>query len=149
MTPTPTPIPAVITPVTVVLVDPSSSDGEDALALLDDRDDHVSVVVLLSGRNSSALRDFARAEEIDVATAGWIYLEQVARRIARPSRNVELLVATGPDTAYELAATTYDRPVREILVPSSVVRADPTLPARFASSAANAISPSKARTGAG
>jgi hypothetical protein len=120
------------TPATVILLDPTSGDGEQALARLDDRDDRVCLVVLLAGRHSSALRDFARAEEIDLATAGWIYLEQVAERIARPSRTVELLVATGPDTSYELASTTYDRPVREIVIPPSVVRADPTLPVRLA-----------------
>ncbi|MFZ2442286.1 MAG: hypothetical protein WAW51_07990, partial [Ilumatobacteraceae bacterium] len=64
-----------ITPTTLVLLDPTSPDGESALTLLSDDDQHVTLLVLLSGPASRALRDFARAEDIDMSTAGWRYLE--------------------------------------------------------------------------
>ena len=86
-----------------MLVDPTSADGETALDALEQTDDHVSLVVLISGRSSSALREFAEIEGIDPTSAASIYLDQVAERIARDGRIVEVIVATGPDPAIEIA----------------------------------------------
>lgn len=113
-------------PTTIVLIDPTSHDGELGLELLCADDVHVSVVVLLSGRASSALREYALAEQLAVADAGWIYLEQVANRIAGHTRVVETIVATGPDPVVELAyvATAANPAVARILMPPSVLRHD-------------------------
>lgn len=108
---------------TYVLIDPTSPDGESALDLLDD-DEHISLVVLTSGRMSSALREFAHSDDIDVATAGWIYLDQVAERIADGTRIIEAVLASGPDPADELEQLAALSSTRRILVPTSLLRLD-------------------------
>ncbi len=109
---------------TFVLVDPTSPDGETSLDALDPTDDHVSLVVLISGRSSSALRQFAEIEGIDPASAASIYLDQVAERIARDGRVVEAIVATGPDPAIEIADLVALNDTRRVVLPSSLQRVD-------------------------
>ena len=111
-------------PRTFVMIDPTSDDGETSLDVLDPDDDHVSLVVLLSGPSSSTLREFAAAEGIDHASAGWIYLDQVAERIAGDDRVVETIVATGPDPAFELADLVALNDTRRVILPSSLPRID-------------------------
>lgn len=122
-------------PMTVVLVDPTSPDGESSLDLLHrlgDEVEHVAVVTLLNGRHSSALRDYAHAENIDLTTAGWVYLDQVCERIAHPGLVVETVLATGPAIDVELVAIARDRQVERIVLPSSVTRVDRTIADRIA-----------------
>jgi hypothetical protein len=107
---------------TFVLVDPTSPDGETSLDALDPTDDHVSLVVLISGRSSSALRQFAEIEGIDPASAASIYLDQVAERIAGDDRVVECIVATGPDPALEIADLVALNDTRRVILPSSLQR---------------------------
>jgi hypothetical protein len=110
---------------TIVLLDPTSPDGEAALDRLSPSDHHVTLVVLLSGPCSNALREFAIAEDLSLSEAGWSYLDQVAERL-RPL-HVEQIVATGPDAALELATISAERAAREILVPPSAARRDKAL----------------------
>lgn len=112
-------------PRTFVLVDPTADDGESSLDLLEPSDDHVSLVVLLSGRSSSALREYAATEGIDTASAGWIYLDQVVERVDGHDRIVETIVATGPDPVLELADLVASNDTRRVVVPSSLPRVDP------------------------
>lgn len=118
-------------PSIVVLLDPTSDDGEAALDAVADTDCNVALLTLASGPTSHAIRDFARAEDIDLSTAAWIYLEQVERRTAKPGRLIELIVATGPDTGYELAHLMAERPDARVAVPESAVRADRRLRRRL------------------
>ena len=111
-------------PKTYLLVDPTSPDGESALDLLDESDTHVSVVVLLTGRMSAALKAFAVGADIDLPTAGWTYLDQVADRISKTGRVIETVVANGPNPADELTQLAHSDAVRRILVPSSLERLD-------------------------
>lgn len=111
-------------PTTLVLLDPTSDDGEVALDLLSDADDHISLAVLLSGRTSSALREYAAAESLALADAGWFYLDQVAERLAGPARLVETVVAAGPDPAAELALLASEGRVGRIVLPPSILRLD-------------------------
>lgn len=113
-------------PKTIVLVDPTSDDGETSLDLLEPSDRHVTLLVLLSGRHSAALRDYAAAEEIDISTAGLLYLEQVAARIGNADRIVEVMTAPGPNTAWEIADLVAYDDTRRVLVPSSFERVDPS-----------------------
>ena len=92
-----------ITPTTLVLLDPTSPDGESALTLLSDDDQHITLLVLLSGPASRALRDFARAENIDMSTAGWRYLEEVVSRLDHAAGHLLAMTACGPSAAAELA----------------------------------------------
>jgi hypothetical protein len=112
-------------PKTFVLVDPTSPDGETALRLLDELDSHVAVVLLLTGRMSAALKEFAAGEETDLASAGWIYLDQVTARMAAAGRAVEMVLAKGPRPELEIAHLAAVSDTRRVLVPSSFERLDP------------------------
>ena len=109
---------------TVVLLDPTADDGETALELLDASAGHVALVVLLHGRASNALHSYATSEGVSLATAGWTYLDQVAARIARPSRLIETVIATGPDPVFELSTMVSHGDVARVLLPSSLVSTD-------------------------
>jgi len=117
---------------TLVLLDPTSDDGEAPLHLLTDDDRHVQIVVLLSGRTSAALREYAASENLALADAGWIYLDQVAERLAAGDRLVETVLATGPDPVAELALLASVGNVRRILLPPSLNRLDPAAAQRVA-----------------
>jgi hypothetical protein len=125
-------IPMSTTPPTVVLVDPTSPDGQTALALVRDDDQHVIVVVLMSGRASNALHEFAHHEDTSVSNAAWIYLDQVAQRLERPGRIVGTVAAAGPDPAYELAMVAQENDAERVLLPSSLLRLDRHAPRRLA-----------------
>ena len=112
-------------PTTLVLLDPTSHDGEAPLAALTDDDHQVAIVVLLSGRTSAALREYAAAENMALADAGWIYLDQVAERLAAGGRFVETVLATGPDPVAELALIAATGNVGRIVLPPSIDRLDP------------------------
>jgi hypothetical protein len=127
------------TPTTVVLVDPTSPDGETSLTALHDDDTHVLVVVLLSGRASNALHEYAHHENTSVSAAGWTYLEQVAMRIDRPGRVVGTIAATGPDAATELAVVVAEHDVDRVVLPTSALRADRRIARRLAQLAPVAI----------
>ncbi|MCY7298900.1 MAG: hypothetical protein LH616_06790 [Ilumatobacteraceae bacterium] len=114
-------------PTTLVLLDPTSHDGENALGLLDATDEHITLLVLLSGHASRSLRDFARAEEIDMSTAGWRYLEQVVARVESAPEQLLAMTACGPSAAVELADVAATETVRRVLLPSSVDRLEPGL----------------------
>lgn len=116
-------------PSTLVLLDPTATDGEAALGLLDGTDAHIILVVLLSGPASRSLRDFARAEDTDMATAGWRYLEQVVDRLALAPDQVLAMTAIGPSAAMALADIAAANDVRRILVPGCTERYEPGLPA--------------------
>ncbi len=127
-------------PVTLVLLDPTSIDGESALSLLSPADDHVALITMVRGRTSTALRDFAHAEDIDVASAAWVYLDQVVARtgaartaVARTElarteldgRALETMLVDGPDFSTELVDIARLTPIRRVLVGSSLERLAP------------------------
>lgn len=112
---------------TLVLLDPTSDDGESALTLLDETDEQVMLLVLLSGPASRSLREFAHAEEIDLSTAGWQYLEQVVQRLTIPADQLMAMTASGPSAATELADVAATNDVHRVLLPSSVERLEPGL----------------------
>ena len=112
---------------TLVLLDPTSPDGENALTLLDATDEHITLLVLLSGPASRSLRDFARAEDIDMSTAGWRYLEQVVERVDSAPEQLLAMTASGPSAAVELADVAATETVHRVLLPSSVDRLEPGL----------------------
>jgi hypothetical protein len=119
-------------PATVVLVDPTAPDGESSLAALLEDDTHVLVVVLLSGRASNALHEYAHHEQTSVSAAAWTYLEQVAMRIDRPGRIVGTIAATGPDAATELALVAAEHDVGRVVLPTSALRSDRRIARRLA-----------------
>jgi hypothetical protein len=112
---------------TIVLLDPTSRDGEAGLELLGDGDRNVTLVVLLTGRASNALREYAIGEGIHLSTAAWTYLDRVTPRLERSARRIEHVVAIGPDTANELATVAAHRDTDRIVLPASTTRLEPTI----------------------
>ena len=112
-------------PTTIVLLDPTNHDGESSLDLLSPADRNVALVVLLTGPFCSALVEYAASEDIDVSTAGSLYLDQVAARIGGDDRIVELVTAPGPSSAQEIADLVGANDTRRVIVPSSLERVDP------------------------
>jgi hypothetical protein len=114
-------------PTTLVLLDPTSADGESALSLLDAGDQHVTLLVLLSGPSAGALRDVADAQEIDMSTAGWTYLDQVVTQVSVAPDRLLAMTAAGPSAAAEIADVAAAEQLQRVLLPSSVDRTEPGL----------------------
>lgn len=123
----------------VVLVDPTSPDGETSLGAVRDTDAHVLIVVLTSGRACSALRDRAHDHGISVVSAAWSYLEELALRLSRPDRLVGTIVASGPDAAYELASVVAEHACERVILPASTTHLDRMLARRLSNMTAVTI----------
>lgn len=117
------------TPSTLVLLDPTAPEGEAALDLIDATDSHIILVVLLSGPASRSLRDFARAENTDMSTAGWRYLDEVVDRLALAPDQVLAMTSTGPSAAMALVDIAITEDIHRILLPACTDRYEPGLAA--------------------
>jgi hypothetical protein len=111
---------AVIVSRTLILIDPSSPQGEGGLALLTDDDRAVTLLLTLDGRSANSLREFAAAEEIDVSMAGLIYLDQVARRLGAHTDDIETVATNGPNAVNEIFLALQSRPVNRVILPASL-----------------------------
>ena len=105
---------------TVVLIDPSSPDGEGGLGALTDVDQAVTLLLTLEGRSARTLQEFAEAEQIDVSMAGLIYLDQVARRLSIRVRDIEIISTAGSDTVGEILHVLRQRHVSRVILPASL-----------------------------
>ena len=117
---------------TIVLLDPTSPDGHSALSELHDGDTDILLVVLLTGRASNALRDFAHHNDVSISEAGWTYLDQVAVGLEATGRTIGTIAATGPDTARTLADIATANDVDRVALPSSILRLERDVPTRLA-----------------
>ena len=84
---------------TLILIDPSSPDGEGGLSALTSEDRAVTLLLTLDGRSAASLRDFATAENIDVSMAGLIYLDQVVCRLSLHTDDIETISTSGSDAS--------------------------------------------------
>lgn len=116
-----------MTPTTLVLLDPTSHDGESALRLLDADDRHVTLLVLLSGPAAGALHTRSRSDGSDLSTAGWTYLDQIVPRLSLAPDQLLAMTARGPSAATEIADVAALEAIRRVLLPSSVERIEPGL----------------------
>jgi hypothetical protein len=105
---------------TLVLIDPSSPDGEGGLRVLDNGDRAVTLLLTLDGRSAASLREFAAAENIDVSMAGLIYLDQVVCRISVHTDDIETISTSGCDAVSEIFHVLQHRPVTRVIVPASL-----------------------------
>jgi hypothetical protein len=105
---------------TLILIDPSSPDGEGGLSVLTTDDRAVTLLLTLDARSAAALHEFAIAEAIDVSMAGLIYLDQVVRRIRVHTDDIETISTSGSDTVGEIFHVLQHRPVSRIIVPASL-----------------------------
>jgi len=117
---------------TVVLLDPTSPDGHSALSQIDDGDTIILLVVLLTGRASNALREFAHHNDVSISEAGWTYLDQVAVGLEATGRTIGTIAADGPDTAQSLADIAIANDADRVALPSSILRLDRDVPSRLA-----------------
>jgi hypothetical protein len=105
---------------TLILIDPSSPHGEGGLGLLTDDDQAITLLLTLDGRSAASLRDFAKAEDIDVSIAGLIYLDQVACRVRPHTDDVETISTCGTDAVNEIFHVLQRQPVTRVIVPASL-----------------------------
>lgn len=117
---------------TIVLLDPTSPDGHTALSQLDDGDTDILLVVLLTGRASNALREFAHDSDVSISEAAWTYLDQVAVGLEATGRTIGTIAASGPDTARTLADIAIANDADRVALPSSILRLDRDVPIRLA-----------------
>ena len=105
---------------TLILIDPSSPDGEGGLDVLTNQDRAVTLLLTLDGRSAASLRDFAIAEDIDVSMAGLIYLAQVVCRLSMHTDDIETISTSGSDAVNEIFRVLQHRPVSRVIVPASL-----------------------------
>jgi hypothetical protein len=105
---------------TLILIDPSSPHGEGGLRVLTADDQAITLLLTLDGRSASSLREFAKAEDIDVSMAGLIYLDQVAGRLSVHTDDIETISTSGADAVNEIFHAMQQRPVNRVIVPASL-----------------------------
>ncbi len=110
--------------VTLVVLDATDPDGEAGLGFLTSDDRHVALLVLTNGESAAALHEYAQAEDLDIVTAGWTYLEQASDRARRPDRLVQAVLVDGPSIAREVIDFDALHDVGRILLPASFERRD-------------------------
>ena len=106
---------------TLVVIDPASEHGEAGIQALDAQDRRVTLIIPLHGRRSRSLREFAEAEDLDVATVGSIYLEQLASRIDQSDRDVTSISTDGSDFAADITSIVQRLSVSRVIVPTSLM----------------------------
>lgn len=87
----------------LVLLDPSSEDGETGAVLASTmvgQAGHVELAVAMNGPETWALKAYAESEEISLKEAAWIYLDQAALRLG--GKSVGTTTVEGLDLAPEL-----------------------------------------------
>ncbi len=107
-------------PRTLVLVDPSSIVGEGGLEVLTTQDRSLTVMLSLDGQSAEPLHEFAESEDIDVAMAGEIYLEQIVRRLKPVHDDVEALTTNGTDAVVSIMEAMQRRNVQRVIIPASL-----------------------------
>jgi hypothetical protein len=105
---------------TLILIDPSSPQGEVGLDLLTTDDRAITLMVTLGGRSATSLRDFAAAEDIDVSMAGLIYLDQVACRLSATTGDIDTVVTQSSDAVGEIFHMLLQQPVSRVIIPASL-----------------------------
>ncbi len=109
-------------PTTIVVIDPTDQRGEAGIEALHPSEIRVTLMLPLYGRWSRALQDYADAEEIDISSAGQLYLEQVSGRIDTQLYEVELVTIDGADLVRDIVDFERHAEIRRVILPSSIVR---------------------------
>jgi hypothetical protein len=105
---------------TLILIDPSSPDGEGGIGVLTDEDQAVTLLLTLDGRSATSLREFAKAENIDVSMAGLIYLDQIVCRLSVHTSDIETISTSGSDSVGEIFHVLQHRAVSRVILPASL-----------------------------
>ncbi len=105
---------------TLILIDPSSPDGESGIGVLSAEDQAVTLLLTLEGRSATSLREFAKAENINVSMAGLIYLDQVVRRLSVHTSDIETISTSGSDSVAEIFDVLQHRVVSRVILPASL-----------------------------
>jgi hypothetical protein len=105
---------------TLILIDPTSPDGEGGLHALTHDDAAVTLLLTLDGGAAAALREFATSENIDVSMAGLIYLDQVVRRLSGHCDDIETISTTGDDGVHAILDVMQHRIIDRVIVPASL-----------------------------
>ena len=101
---------------TLILLDPSSPDGE--AGLLVDSDANVTVMIFIDGPSGAPLAAFADAESVSISQAANRYLDQVIARCA-PERLIEAVSSSGVDPVDEILEIAGETGASSIIIPPS------------------------------
>ena len=119
--------PLVYEPMTFVVLDATSPDGEAALGALTDADQHITLLALLGHRSAGAIHDFAAAEQLSAPEAADVYLDQAAERVsADRDRLVQTVVSAEADMVRTVREFVALENVRRVVVSRSLLADDPT-----------------------
>lgn len=105
----------------VVLLDPSSPDGESGAGLarsLVGRDGHVVLVASMTGPEAWALQAYADAEGVSVKEAASVYLAQVEERLGHG--RVTATIVDGGDLAADLSWLAVEADADAVVVPAGM-----------------------------
>jgi hypothetical protein len=105
---------------TLILLDPSSPDGEAGLRIAQPGDAAaITLMVLLEDPSSAPLAEFAKAENISMSAAANRYLDQVVGRTEVGVR-VDAVFTAGDDAVGEILAVADERGAGSVIVPPSL-----------------------------
>lgn len=101
---------------TLVLIDPSSPDGENGIDVIDADETNVTLLLLLDHVSAAAVEQFADAERISLQNAAEIYLQQVADRVGN-GHIVDMVSTIGHDYVGEILHAARRSHATRIVVP--------------------------------
>ncbi|MDH3605962.1 MAG: hypothetical protein OER12_03090 [Acidimicrobiia bacterium] len=103
----------------VVLLDSSSSDGDDGASLaasLLGADGHLTLAVSLSGPEAWGVSAFADSEALSISDAATVYLKQVTERLDHPQ--ISTTMVDGAELTAELIAMVEESDADVLVLPA-------------------------------
>jgi hypothetical protein len=109
----------------LIALDPTAENGEAALDVIDEEvTGRLTLVVPLYGPAADALDQFAASEEVSVAAAADIYLEQVAAPLRARGLEVATMSIDGSDPVADLLDVVESAGITSVIVPASAANLD-------------------------
>ena len=102
---------------TLVLLDPSSPDGEAGLLVARERDARLTVMIFIDDPSGAPLAAFADAESVSISHAANRYLDQVIARCA--PEHIEVVSSSGVDPVDEILEIADETRASSIIIPPS------------------------------
>ena len=103
---------------TLVLLDPSSPDGEAGLLVARDSEAKVTLMIFIDDPSGAPLAAFADAESVSISHAASRYLDQVIARCASEGP-IETVSSSGVDPVDEILEIADETQASSIVIPPS------------------------------
>ena len=102
---------------TLILLDPSSPDGEAGLLVARNSEARVTVMIFTDDPSGASLAAFADAESVSISHAAGRYLDQVVARCA--PEHIEVVSSSGVDPVDEILEIAGETQASSIIIPPS------------------------------